>query len=130
MTLTLLATAALFGPVLSQGVQLVKGDVAVVATGYRVSKLIGTGVTNDKNEKIGTLDDIVIGQNRDLFAVLQVGGFLGINAHLIAVPNRAWSSPRMARRSSCPAHRAMSSRNSRNSSTAVERTLQCRWRAK
>jgi sporulation protein YlmC with PRC-barrel domain len=92
---TLLTTAALFGllliisdarPVLSQSVQLVKVDVAVAARGYRVSKLIGTGVTNDKNEKIGTLDDIVIGQNRDLFAVLQVGGFLGINAHLIAIP--------------------------------------------
>jgi sporulation protein YlmC with PRC-barrel domain len=71
---------------LSQGVQLVKVDVAVVAKGYRASKLIGAGVTNDKNEKIGSLDDIIIDQKQVLFAVLQVGGFLGIGKHLVAVP--------------------------------------------
>jgi len=46
----------------SQGVQLVKVDVAVVAKGYRASKLIGSSVINDKNEKIGSLDDIIIDQ--------------------------------------------------------------------
>ena len=39
-----------------------------------------------KDSKIGTLDDIIIGQNRAMYAVVQVGGFLGINAHLVAVP--------------------------------------------
>ena len=73
-------------PVLSQSVHLVKVDVAVVAKGYRVSRLMGSPITNDKNEKIGTLDDVIIDQNRALFAVLQVGGFLGINAHLVAIP--------------------------------------------
>ncbi|HEY3658489.1 MAG TPA: PRC-barrel domain-containing protein [Steroidobacteraceae bacterium] len=93
--LKLILAAILFGtvliivnarPALSQGVALVKVDVAVVANGYRASKLIGNSVTNDKNEKVGTLDDIVIGRNRDLFAVLQVGGFLGIAGQLVAVP--------------------------------------------
>jgi hypothetical protein len=74
-------------PVLSQGVQIVRLDVAVVAKGYRVSKLIGTTVTNDKNEKIGSLDDVIIGRgDRALFGVLQVGGFLGLGARLVAVP--------------------------------------------
>jgi hypothetical protein len=90
-----LAWAALFcglfmlaapGPVLSQAVQLVRVDVNVVAQGYRVSKLTGNSVTNDKNEKVGTLDDFVIGHDRSLFAILQVGGFLGIGSHLVAVP--------------------------------------------
>jgi sporulation protein YlmC with PRC-barrel domain len=71
---------------LSQGVQLVKVDVAVVAKGYRASKLIGSGVTNEKNEKIGSLDDIIIDQKQVMFAVLQVGGFLGIGSHLVAIP--------------------------------------------
>ena len=73
-------------PVLSQEIALVKVDVALVAKGYRVSKLIGSLITNDKNDKVGTLDDIIIDQNRGLYAVVQVGGFLGINAHLVAVP--------------------------------------------
>jgi sporulation protein YlmC with PRC-barrel domain len=70
----------------SQGVQLVKVDVAVVAKGYRASKLIGASVTNEKNENVGSLDDIIIDQKRVMFAVLQVGGFLGIGKHLVAVP--------------------------------------------
>jgi sporulation protein YlmC with PRC-barrel domain len=74
------------GPVLSQAVQLVIVDVNVVAQGYRVSKLTGNSVTNDKNEKVGTLDDFVIGHDRSLFAILQVGGFLGIGSRLVAVP--------------------------------------------
>jgi sporulation protein YlmC with PRC-barrel domain len=69
-----------------QGVQLVKVDVSVVAKGYRASKLIGTSVINDKNEGIGSLDDLVIDNKQVLFAVLQVGGFLGIGKHLVAVP--------------------------------------------
>jgi sporulation protein YlmC with PRC-barrel domain len=70
----------------SQGVQLVKVDVSVVAKGYRASKLIGIGVINDKNENIGSLDDLIIDNKQVLFAVLQVGGFLGIGKHLVAVP--------------------------------------------
>jgi hypothetical protein len=77
------------GPVLSQGVQLVKIDVAVLAKGFRASKLIGTEVTNDKNENIGKLDDLVVDKNRVLFAVLQVGGFLGVGARLVAVPSES-----------------------------------------
>lgn len=80
-----LAFAAPSG-VLSQGaVALVKVDVAVVGTGYRASKLTGQNVVNDKNEKIGELDDFVIGKDKQLFAVLQVGGFLGLGSKLVVV---------------------------------------------
>src|ERR1700704_7188802 len=93
--LTLIAVAATLGslliianprPVMSQAVKLVQVDVNVVAQGYRVSKLTGSSVTNEKNEKIGTIDDFVIARNRSLFAVLQVGRFLGLGGHLVAVP--------------------------------------------
>src|SRR5258707_582945 len=57
--------------VLSQGVRLIKVDVEVVAKGHRVSKLLGNSVTNEKNEKVGTLDDLIVDQDRTLFAVLQ-----------------------------------------------------------
>jgi sporulation protein YlmC with PRC-barrel domain len=70
----------------SQGVQLVKVDVAVVARGLRVSKLTGHSVVNDKNENIGKIDDIVIARDHSLFTVLQVGGFLGIGNRFVAIP--------------------------------------------
>jgi sporulation protein YlmC with PRC-barrel domain len=70
----------------SQGVQLVKVDVAVVASGYRVSKLTGHSVVNEKNENIGKIDDVVIARGKSLFTVLQVGGFLGIASRFVAVP--------------------------------------------
>ncbi len=39
-----------------------------------------------KNEKIGDLDDLIVGKDRVLFAIIEVGGFLGLGSHLIAVP--------------------------------------------
>lgn len=71
-----------------QAIQLVKVDVHVVANGYRVSKLTGHAVVNDKNQRIGKIDDFVIGrdQGHPLFTILQIGGFLGIGSHLVAVP--------------------------------------------
>ena len=91
---TLIAAVALFvllliaysAPVQSQAVRLVTVDVNVVGQGYRASKLMGTSVTNEKNEKIGTLSDLVVARDRSLLAVLEVGGFLGMGAHLVAVP--------------------------------------------
>jgi hypothetical protein len=75
-------------PAFSQGVQLVKVDVQVVADGYRVSGLTGHLVVNDTNQNIGKIDDFVIGRDagHPLFAILQVGGFLGLGSHLVAVP--------------------------------------------
>jgi sporulation protein YlmC with PRC-barrel domain len=91
---TLIAAGGLFvllliaysAPVQSQAVRLVTVDVNIVGQGYRASKLMGTSVTNEKNEKIGTLSDLVVAGDRSLFAVLEVGGFLGMGAHLVAVP--------------------------------------------
>jgi hypothetical protein len=74
-------------PALPQaGVSLVKVDFSVVANGYRMSKLLGSNVINDKNEKIGTLDDVIADKKQVNFAVLQVGGFLGVGGRLIVVP--------------------------------------------
>jgi sporulation protein YlmC with PRC-barrel domain len=89
MIWTALAVALAAGPALPQaGVQLIKVDLSVVAKGYRMSKLVGTTVVNDKNEKIGTVDDVIADKDKKQlsFAVLQVGGFLGLGGHLVAVP--------------------------------------------
>lgn len=71
----------------SQAIQIVEVDVKMVAQGYRASKLNGTNVVNDKNEKIGDIDDIIIGADKKLlYAIIEVGGFLGLGAQLVAVP--------------------------------------------
>jgi len=80
----LASSAAL--PVLSQSVQLVVVDVHADAEGYRASKLIGSTVVNDQNEKVGTIEDIIIGRDRVLYAVLQVGGFLHLGGRIVAIP--------------------------------------------
>jgi sporulation protein YlmC with PRC-barrel domain len=84
--LGLLMMIVIAKPVFSQSVELLKVDVAIVAKGHRISKLLSSNVMNDKNEKVGTLDDVIVDHDRNLFAVLQVGGFLGINTRLVAVP--------------------------------------------
>jgi sporulation protein YlmC with PRC-barrel domain len=89
MMWTALAVTLAASPALPQaGVQLVKVDLSVVAKGYRMSKLIGSSVSNDKSEKIGTVDDVIADKDKKQlsFAVLQVGGFLGVGGHLVAVP--------------------------------------------
>ena len=89
MIWTALAISLAAGPALSQaGVQLIKVDLSLVAQGYRISKLIGSSVINDKNERIGTIDDIIADKDKKQlsFAVLQVGGFLGVGGHLVVVP--------------------------------------------
>ncbi|HTW27246.1 MAG TPA: PRC-barrel domain-containing protein [Acetobacteraceae bacterium] len=55
--------------------------------GWRASKVIGSAVYNDQNQEIGSVDDLIVGQqNRIEMAVIQVGGFLGIGGKLVAVP--------------------------------------------
>ncbi|HTR06073.1 MAG TPA: PRC-barrel domain-containing protein [Paraburkholderia sp.] len=56
-------------------------------TGYRASKLVGSDVYDNSGSKIGAIDDIVLeSPNAGAFAILSVGGFLGMGEHLVAVP--------------------------------------------
>ena len=70
----------------AQGVDIVAIDVVAVAHGHRVSQLLGRKVINEQNEDIGKIDDFIIGRDRVLFVILEVGGFLGIGAHRVALP--------------------------------------------
>jgi hypothetical protein len=66
-------------------------DLAVASVklqgGLRAGKLIGSAVYNDQNEKVGSVDDVIVKDgNRIVMAVVSVGGFLGIGNKLVAVP--------------------------------------------
>lgn len=70
----------------AQTVDIVRVDVVAVGKGYRVSQLLGRDVINEQNEEIGDIDDFIIGRDQVLFVVLEVGGFLGLGARLVALP--------------------------------------------
>jgi hypothetical protein len=78
------------GPAQSQAVQVVEVDVKLLGQGYRASKLIGHDVYNAADEDIGEIEDLIIDGNKVLFAVLEVGGFLGLGGRLIAVPTESF----------------------------------------
>ncbi|QET02173.1 MULTISPECIES: PRC-barrel domain-containing protein [Cupriavidus] len=62
-------------------------EAQLVATGWRASKMIHTDVYNEKNEKIGRVDDLIVAPDGSLStAVIDVGGFLGVATHRVAIP--------------------------------------------
>ena len=91
----LLAGAALIGtflaaPAIAQGVpqtvDIAKVDVQRVAGGYRASKVIGSSVLNQANETIGKIDDLLVTRDgKEPYAVLSVGGFLGMGTRMVIV---------------------------------------------
>jgi len=86
-----LVAASLAGNALAQGapqnVALVKVDPQSLATGWRSSKVVGSSVVNDSNETVGKVDDLIVMPNdKAPYAVLSVGGFLGIGSKYVVVP--------------------------------------------
>ena len=54
---------------------------------WRASRIVGAAVYDEHGERIGSVDDLLVGQDgRISEAVLSVGGFLGIGTKLVAVP--------------------------------------------
>ena len=54
---------------------------------WRISKVVGLSVYNDNNEKLGSINDLLMDKGGNIKAVvLGVGGFLGMGEHLVAVP--------------------------------------------
>jgi sporulation protein YlmC with PRC-barrel domain len=54
---------------------------------WRASKVVGLSVYNDSNEKLGSINDLLMDKDGNIKAVvLGVGGFLGMGEHLVAVP--------------------------------------------
>ncbi|PKU23081.1 PRC-barrel domain-containing protein [Telmatospirillum siberiense] len=86
--------AAASGPAFSQGVpqtlSVMKIDPLSLATGYRTTKVVGSTVVNEANEIVGKIDDLIVTPTDKVpFAVLSVGGFLGIGTKFVVVPYNA-----------------------------------------
>ena len=82
-----LTTGTVWAQGTEQSINANRVNVVQLATGYRASKIDGAPVFNRNKDQIGTIDDLIIGPNDPVpYAVLSVGGFLGMNTHLVAVP--------------------------------------------
>lgn len=86
---------ALSGPAFAQGapqpVTLTKVESTALATGYRTSKVVGSSVVNEANETVGIIDDLIVTPNDKIpFAVVSVGGFLGIGTKYVVVSYSAF----------------------------------------
>jgi sporulation protein YlmC with PRC-barrel domain len=73
------------------GVTVVEMEAIVIGMSAK-RDLLGKTVVNDKNDKIGKVDDLIISPNRDSttpaasFAIIGVGGFLGMGKRDVAIP--------------------------------------------
>ena len=63
-------------------------EITTLASGWSAKKqILGKTVYNDQNEKVGDVDDIIITPDKSLsYAIIGVGGFLGLGEHHVAIP--------------------------------------------
>jgi sporulation protein YlmC with PRC-barrel domain len=73
------------------GVAVIELEAVVVGWSAK-HDLFGKTVVNDKNEKVGKIDDLILSPSKDgkvpsaTFAIIGVGGFLGIGKRDVAIP--------------------------------------------
>src|SRR5260370_34265733 len=70
-------------------------ELKEVAVGWSAKKqILGQGVYNEKNEKVGVIDDLVIAPDRAVsYAIVGAGGFVGLAQHDVAIPNGPGKQP-------------------------------------
>jgi len=63
-------------------------ELRAVTMGWSAKRqVLGKAVFNDKNERIGTVDDIVIAPDKAVsYAIIGAGGFLGVAKHDVVIP--------------------------------------------
>ena len=94
-TILMLASIALLSSIAAQAqvagstlVGVATAELRDVTVGWSAKRqVLGKAVFNDKDQRIGTIDDIVIAPDKAVsYAVIGAGGFLGVAKHDVAVP--------------------------------------------
>ena len=59
-----------------------------MAKGWSVKQqILGKDVYNEKKEKVGTVDDLIVAPDKAIsYAIIGAGGFLGMDKHDVAIP--------------------------------------------
>ena len=91
----MLAGVALTAPTISHAQVAGSTLIGVSVTEMRdVSKgwsakrqILGQPVFNDKDERVGSIDDIIVAPDKAVsYAIINAGGFLGLAKHDVAIP--------------------------------------------
>ena len=63
-------------------------ELRAIAVGWSAKRsVLGKAVFNEKNERIGAVDDIIIAPDKAIsYAIIGTGGFLKIGKHDVAIP--------------------------------------------
>jgi sporulation protein YlmC with PRC-barrel domain len=89
------ASIALTAPTVSHaqvaGSTLVGVSVAEmrdVTSGWSAKRqILGQPVFNDKDERVGSIDDIIVAPDKAIsYAIINAGGFIGLTKHDVAIP--------------------------------------------
>jgi len=95
MHILMLASIALTAPTISHaqvaGSTLIGVSVAEmrdVSTGWSAKRaILGQSVFNEKDERVGSIDDIIIAPDKAVsYAIVNAGGFTGLTKHDVAIP--------------------------------------------
>jgi len=69
------------------GIAVPADELVIVAKGWSATKqIIGKDVFNDKQEKVGVVEDLIIAPDKAVsYAIIGAGGFLGMAKHNVAI---------------------------------------------
>ena len=72
----------------SSTIGVTQEEVKVITRGWSAKKkILGKAVYNDAKQKVGTIDDLIITPEKSVsYAIIGVGGFLGMGKHDVAIP--------------------------------------------
>jgi len=59
-----------------------------LASGWSAKRqILGQPVFNDRDERVGSIDDIIIAPDKSVsYAIVNAGGFIGLTKHDVAIP--------------------------------------------
>ena len=82
------------GPVACDITGLSPDEVKTLARGWSAKKhILDKPVYNDQDERVGEVEDLIIAPDKSLsYAIISIGGFLGLGTHHVAVPVSQFTS--------------------------------------
>jgi len=93
LVISIALLAAVAGPASAQVAGSTRLGVAVeqtsaVALGWSAKKqVLGKAVYNEQNQRVGTIDDLIIAPDTAVsFVIIGAGGFVGIGRHDVLIP--------------------------------------------